>query len=385
MRKFDKIKDSFFQLKGLTTIGAADIGGNVISATFWFYMAATLDVKDYGEIAYLLSIASIASAVSMTGSTNTLMVYTAKNIKIQSAVYTISLGAAAITSIVVFLYFDNFGVSLYIIGAVIFGLGTAEILGSKKYLSYSRFLITQKILMVVFSILLYYLIGIEGIIIGIALGYFHYIIRIYDGFKNSKIEFSILKSKFGFMANSFMLNLANAFSGSLDKIIIAPILGFTLLGNYQLGIQVLSILLILPNISLKYMLPQEASGNPNIKLKTLIVLISILLTGCGIIISPIIIPIMFEKYTEAVQIIQILSLSLIPMSIIVTYQSKFLSMEKSKIILISAVIYLSTQITLILILGKIYGVNGMAAAFVIATTVQCIFYVCVSKYVKFQS
>ena len=385
MRKFDKIRDLFFQIKGLITIGSADIGGSVIGATFWFYMAATLDVKDYGEIAYLLSIAGIASAVSMTGASNTLMVYTAKNIKIQSAVYTISLSAAAITSIVVFLYFHNFGISLYIIGAVIFGLATAEILGSKKYLSYSRFLITQKILMVVFSIVLYYLIGIEGIIIGIALGYFHYIIRIYDGFKNSKIEFSTLKSKFGFMMNSFILNIANAFSGSFDKIIIAPILGFTLLGNYQLGIQVLSILLILPSISLKYMLPQEASGNPNIKLKTLTVLISILLTSCGIFLSPIIIPVLFAKYTEAVEIIQILSLSLIPISITVTYQSKFLSMEKSKIILIGALIYLSTQITLILFLGKMYGVNGMAAAFVLAATVECVFYVCVSKYVKLQS
>ena len=384
MRKFDKIKDSFLQLKGLTAIGAADIGGNVISAVFWLYMASTLDVKDYGEIAYLLSIASIASSVSMTGASNTLMVYTAKNLKIQSAIYTISLTAAAVASVVVFLLFHNFGVSLYIIGAVVFGLASAEILGSKKYLSYSRFLVTQKILMVVFSIVLYYLIGIEGIIIGIALGYFHYLIRIYKGFKNSKIEFSTLKSKFGFMMNSFILNLANAFSGSVDKIIIAPILSFTLLGNYQLGIQVLSVLLILPNIAFKYMLPHEASGNPNTKLKSLIILISVLLTGCGILLSPIIIPALFAKYTDAVQIIQILSLSLIPMSIIITYQSKFLSMEKSNVILISAAIYLATQITLIVILGKIYGVNGMASAFVLAVIVECLFYIGVNKYVKLQ-
>ena len=109
MRKFDKIKDSFLQLKGLTTIGAADIGGNAISAVFWFYMASTLDVKDYGEIAYLLSIASIASSVSMTGASNTLMVYTAKNVKIQSAIYIISLSVAAVTSVAVFLVFHNFG------------------------------------------------------------------------------------------------------------------------------------------------------------------------------------------------------------------------------------------------------------------------------------
>ena len=380
MKKFDIIKDSFLQLKGLTTIGLADIGSSAISAVFWFYMASTLGAKDYGQISYFLSIASIASSVSMTGASNTLMVYTAKNVKIQSAIYVISISAAIIASIVIFFLFQNFGISLYIIGSVIFGLASAEILGNKNYNSYSRFLVTQKILMVIFSIVLYYLIGIEGVIIGIALGYFPYIIRIYDGFKKSKIEFNTLKSKFGFLMNSFILNLSNAFSGSIDKIIIAPLLGFTLLGNYQLGIQVLAVLQILPNVAFKYMLPHEAGGNQNKRLKFLIIAIAIILTGCGILLSPLIIPTLFTKYTNVVGVIQILSISLIPMSIIIAYQSKFLSMEKSNVILISAGIYLATQITLILILGKIYGVNGMAAAFVLATCAECIFYVFVNKF-----
>ena len=382
MKRFDRLKDLFLQLKGLTTIGLTDIGSSAISAVFWFYMASTLGAKDYGQISYFLSIASIASSVSMTGASNTLMVYTAKNVKIQSAIYVISISTAIIASMVVFFLFQNFGISLYIIGSVIFGLASAEILGSKNYNSYSRFLVTQKILMVIFSIVLYYLIGIEGVIIGIALGYFHYIIRIYDGFKKSKIEFSTLKLKFGFLMNSFILNLSSAFSGSIDKIIIAPLLGFTLLGNYQLGIQLLGVLQLLPNIAFKYMLPHEATGNQNKRLKFIIIVLAAILTSCGILLSPIIIPSLFAKYTNVVEVIQILSVSLIPMAIGIGYQSKFLSMEKSNVILISAGIYLSTQITLILILGKIYGVNGMAASFVLATCAECAFYVFVSKFNK---
>ena len=382
MKRFDRLKDLFLQLKGLTTIGLTDIGSSAISAVFWFYMASTLGAKDYGQISYFLSIASIASSVSMTGASNTLMVYTAKNVKIQSAIYVISISTAIIASMVVFFLFQNFGISLYIIGSVIFGLASAEILGNKNYNAYSRFLVTQKILMVIFSIVLYYLIGIEGVIIGIALGYFPYIIRIYDGFKKSKIEFNTLKSKFGFLMNSFILNLSNAFSGSIDKIIIAPLLGFTLLGNYQLGIQLLGVLQLLPNIAFKYMLPQEAGGNQNKRLKFLIIVIAAILTNCGIFLSPIIIPVLFTKYTNVVGVIQILSVSLIPMAVGIGYQSKFLSMEKSNVILISAGIYLATQITLILILGKIYGVNGMAASFVLATCAECAFYVFVSKFNK---
>ena len=74
MKRFDRLKDLFLQLKGLTTIGLTDIGSSAISAVFWFYMASTLGAKDYGQISYFLSIASIASSVSMTGASNTLKI-----------------------------------------------------------------------------------------------------------------------------------------------------------------------------------------------------------------------------------------------------------------------------------------------------------------------
>ena len=59
------------------------------------------------------------------------------------------------------LIFSQIGVSLYILGFVIFSLATAEILGKKQYKNYSGYLITQKILMVGFSLFFYYYIGLE--------------------------------------------------------------------------------------------------------------------------------------------------------------------------------------------------------------------------------
>ncbi|WKT58326.1 polysaccharide biosynthesis C-terminal domain-containing protein [Candidatus Nitrosotenuis chungbukensis] len=92
----------------------------------------------------------------------------------------------------------------------------------------------------------------------------------------------------------------------------------------------------------------------------------------GITLSPIVIPTFFPKFIDAIQVFQIVSLSIIPSTINMTFVSKFLGMEKSKFVLISSGTYLVTQVTLILILGDIYGINGIATAFVISVCIQTI-------------
>jgi O-antigen/teichoic acid export membrane protein len=232
------------------------------------------------------------------------------------------------------------------------------------------------------SVGLYYLIGFQGIIIGIALSSFPYIIRIYQGFKDSKIDFKLLKPRFRFMMTSYLTYLSDAFGGSIDKLIIAPLLGFALLGNYHLGLQFLNVLGIIPAIVYKYVLPHDATGNPNKKLKKITVIISVIIAITSIIISPILVPIIFPKYTEAVGVIQIVSLSLIPSTISLMYMSRFLGNEKNKIILIGAIFYLGIQVVSIIILGSIFGTNGAAAALDISAVSHMIYYIIADKVVK---
>ena len=53
------------------------------------------------------------------------------------------------------------------------------------------------------------------------------------------------------------------------SIFVAPLFGFAILGNYQLGIQLVAILGILPGIVYQYILPRDSSGESNKKLKKL--------------------------------------------------------------------------------------------------------------------
>ena len=373
------MKEFLKKFKDLGVVGIGNITASLISGIFWFYFASLLGAEQYGEVSYYISIAVIASTLSFLGLGNAIIVYTAKGEKIQPPIFVVGTISSIITLVAVFLIFSQIGMSLYIVGYVIFSLATSEILGKKQYKNYSSYLITQKILMVGFSLFFYYYIGLEGVILGIALSFFPYIKRIYSSIKNDKIDFTLIRPRVGFIINSYALDLSRTFSGYTDKLIVAPLFGFAILGNYQLGIQVLAVLTILPGIVYQYILPRDSSGDSNKKLKKLTILVSVILAGLGFILAPLVLPILFPKYTEAIEVIQIVSLSVIPSTVNLMYISKFLGNELSKIVLIGSGIFLSIQIISIFILGELFGVNGVAIALVLGASAEAIFLVTVNK------
>ena len=369
----NKFRDlSFYSIGTLVTNG---IGG-----LFWLYMASLLGTEGYGEISYLISIGIMAGTISLAGMSNLIIVYGAKNIKIQSTVFLIGLISSGIVASIVFFVVDsNITLSLYIIGYVVFTLITAELIGQKLFVKYSKIIIIQKIMLVIFSIILYHLIGLQGIILGIAISFLVFILMMYKTFKQVKIDFPILKSKYKFSINSFLLDISNAFHGSLDKIIIAPILGFSLLGNYQLGLQFIGLLYLIPGMLFSYVLTHDASGNSTKLVKKIIIIISIILAVLSIILSPILLPIVFPQFTEAIIIIQIMSVSIVPSAIASTYISKYLGSENSRIVLIGSGLYLLIQVISIIVLGNMYGVNGVALSIVISALVHVVYFIIVDK------
>jgi O-antigen/teichoic acid export membrane protein len=139
---------------------------------------------------------------------------------------------------------------------------------------------------------------------------------------------------------------------------------------------------LFPSIIYQYILPQDASGVPNVLLKKITIMGSVGTAILGIVFSPIFVPIVFPEFHEAVIIIQIMSLGVIPGTINYMYISKFLGELRGKIVLLGSGIYLGTIILGIIILGRIFDVNGLAMAFVLAGTIESIFLIGVSKLEK---
>ena len=378
---WSQFKTIINKFRDLTFFSTATIVTNGIGGVFWLYMASLLGTEGYGEISYIISIAVISSTISLAGMSNIIIVYSAKNIKIQSTVFLIGLISSGITATIIFFFIaKDVTISLYIIGFVMYTLVTAELIGRKLFFKYSKIIVVQKIFLIIFSIILYHLIGLQGIVLGISLSFLIFGFILYQSFKEIKIDFSIFKGRYRFAINSFLLDISLAFNGSLDKIIIVPLLGFSLLGNYQLGLQFISLAYLVPGMLFAYILTHDSSGNSTKFIKRIIITISIVITIITIILSPILVPILFPKFLEAIVVIQIMSIGIIPSAIVSTYISKYLGAANSKIVIIGSGIFLGIQIISIIILGNIYGLNGVAVSGAISVFIHMVYFVMIDRF-----
>jgi len=367
---WNNFKKKIIQQKDLASIGFANITGSGISAVFWLYIASVIDPGEYGEIHYFIAIAALAQIISLIGSSNVLTVYTAKKIKIQATLFFISILVAITSAVIIIIIFSRLDAALLVLGYIIFEMVNAVLLGKKAYTEYSKYFLSQKILMLVFGIGFYYFIGFDGILYGLVLSFIPYTVLVFREFKETKIDFSLLKSRKGFIVNNYAMGVSGRVSSTIDKLIIAPLLGFALLGNYSLALQLFVILLIVPTIIYKYLLPHDATGESNGKLRYVAMLLSIGIAVLGIGLSPYIIPNLFPKFIDAIDAIQIMSVAIIPATLTLLYTSKLLGLEKSKFVLTAEIISASTLIAGFIILGPIFGIMGLASVFVLSVTLE---------------
>jgi O-antigen/teichoic acid export membrane protein len=168
--------------------------------------------------------------------------------------------------------------------------------------------------------------------------------------------------------------LAGSFGSQLDKIIVVPLLGSAVLGNYSLALQVITVFTMFTTILFKFLLTQESSGIQNRSLIQIVIIISAIISVLGVFLSPLVIPNFFPKYVDAGVAIQIMSLSIIPTTITTICTSRLLSKEKSKLVLIGNILGLIIIILGILILGSMYGTMGIAMSFVLASILKAVYF-----------
>ena len=218
-----KVKKHFEKIKDLASIGVSNIAAMGISAIFFLYIASLIGEEGYGNLSYLFAIGNIVGNIALLGSSDVLVVYRAKNVKIQSTIFLIVVITSIISSIVTYVFIESIVVSLFILGMVIFTLTIHEAIGIKNFKKYSLYIISQRILGIILALILYFYIGLEGIILGYALGYLPFAIFGYRSCKNTPIDFQMFTTRKKFIANSYAKALMKTFSAQLDKIIIFPL------------------------------------------------------------------------------------------------------------------------------------------------------------------
>ena len=165
-------------VKGLAFIGSADILGSGISALFWLTVATLVLVEEYGQISYFISIASIGLC-SLVGSPNALMVFSTKYQKIIPTILFLTLIFTMIGSLIAFIIVQRFEIIFLMFSFIIFEASITILLGKKLYTKYSTLFVAQKIIQFGLGIGLSFLLGVNGVIIGIVLANFLLIIVFY--------------------------------------------------------------------------------------------------------------------------------------------------------------------------------------------------------------
>ena len=360
-------------LTNITKIGSANIIGSAITGVFWILLASLIGTDSYGELSYFLSIIGISSVIAMIGGGYTMQVYAAKGVKIESSLYFIGIIASTAAAITLFLIFENLGVSISVVGIVAFNFILFETLGKKLYKKYFKIFVAQKILFVILALTFYFAFGPEGILVGYGISLLLFSQIIYKSFKNTKVNFSIIRERINFLTHNYIAEISGTARNHIDKLIIAPLLGFSVLGNYFVGMQILGLMLIIPGIVFKYTLPEDSTGKSTGKIKILTITVSFFIMLIGIFVAPLVIPIVLPAYATAADLIPILSLVVIPRTVSTMIMSNFLGKENSKHVVIANIITFCVLVISIFPLSELFEVTGIAIAYVIGFSSSAVY------------
>lgn len=350
-----------------TTLGT--MGASLLGGLFWLVLASLLDVESYGLTNYYIALASVFSAVALLGLDATIITYMAKG-ETQIWYQANSLILISGLSVTIVLSLFQWTSGVLALAMVFFMMALAEALGRKKYREYATLSIGQRVAQIALSLILYYFFGILGIVFGYFLGNLLFSYKYLRFIPNFSLKVNSVKEKRTFALHSYGFNLIRNFTMNLDKVVIAPIFGYYMLGLYQLGFQFFMFLSIIPLSLYYYLLPEESSGKNKKQIKYLGVGLAVLAGILSALAVPFIINKLFPTFAESIVVVQIMCLAVIPSTVAAILNASLLGRGRSSLVLIAGAIYMAFLIGGLLLLGQIFGVYGLAVTLVLAQTVQ---------------
>jgi len=340
-------------------------------AAFYLILASILEPNLYGEISYWVAIASTFSIIFRFGLPFSISVFQAKKYTKLSqqinflAFVTSCISALILLPVSIFAAFLALSISFFVM--TLFNL-----LGLQKYKTHLKISTINGSLFLTIPIILFYMFELEGILLGMGIA------NIIGGIFYLKLvkfdisSFKIIKPKFHVLIHNFGIDVSNNLPRMIDKILIVPLLGFFLTGLYQLNLQILFALEILPIALHSFLLSEESSGKKHNRLLYFIVIISIVIVIIAYFISPFAIQTIFPKYVEALPSLQILLPSLIPLSISAIFSSKLQAEESTKVGY-SGIVRIGSLLSLIAILGPSLGLIGLSLSVLLSASINTLF------------
>ena len=355
------------QHRDVLYVAVGQLGGMALGAIFWILMATILLPGEYGKVNFLISIATFASFGTSLGLGRTIAAYYPKEGEeelISGSVILViiaSMIAAGISAV-----FGQILVGLLIIGLSFFTTAYWIELGRRVYKKYMWLWIGVKLVCVPLALLMYFQIGLSGVLLGYALP--HVAIALWS-FRD--LHFSAnpglkeVRKKASFARQSLGTDLAMGSSIWSDKIVVGVLFSFSMLGIYQFAYQIYMLMSFLPVALASYLLPEKSAKINTRKVELWGVGISLLFALIAAVFAPLIIPWLFPKYAGSVPLIQIMGFAVIPATVAAVKMSGFFASDRPRPVLVSYLLAVLVGIAGIVLLGGYFGAIGLAMSAVL--------------------
>ncbi len=357
--------------KNFSYIAGGRIIAAVILAIFYLIFAALLEPTDYGEMSYLIALAGTFSVVSRFGIPQTVVVYRAKeNIQLTNQINLLGLLTTSAASIM--LVFINEFSAILCLGISLFFLYKHNLLVEKRYRDFMKNSILRSLLAFAIPFPLYFVLGVPGVILGMAIGAIISGLWLVNSISFKKVSFGLIKEKYKVLLSNFGVDASSNLVRWVDRLLVGAAFGFFSLGFYHFNMQILFALEILPRALYQFLLSEESSGKSHKKINYLVVLAAGLIIVSVIFLAPTVIEQFFSKYTDGIFSLQIIVISLLPISISSIITAKMQAAE-SKSVGYSAIIRIGSLLILLSLLGNVYGLTGFSLAVLVSTILNTIF------------
>ena len=357
--------------KQFSFVGIGKIVGSGLSAIFFILFASILEPSKFGELSFLIEIAQTTSIISRLGFNHTVTIFQGKEDKKTSQqINNFVILSTSICSI--FLLFINPFVALLTLSMSFFVMSQHNILGKSNYKFFMNISILQGLFHLLFVIIMYVLFNLEGILIGMCISNLICSFPFLKSFSKFNFNFVKLRKIWKISIHNFGVDASTNLSRRIDKVMIAPIFGFTSVGIFQFNTQILFALELIPLALHSFLLSEESRGNKSKKLIFYILILSTLVSIFIFFLSPIFVDQFFPKYSDGIFSLQILGFTIIPLTIASILSAKLQVMESTKVGF-AALIRIGSIIILIPILGNWLNLTGLSLSLLLSSIFYSIF------------
>jgi len=359
--------------KSLKDFTYVTLGGTIpagLQAGFYIIFATILEPEIYGKMAYFIALAGTFSVIGRFGFPHSIVVFQAKgNLNASNQAKILALITISAASII--LIYLNVYAALLCFGLSLYSLNQSNFLGSKKYKEFFQIGLLKGILIISLPILLYFVWEIPGILIGIAISNFIPSTNFLKKLNRQVQSFDFIKKKFKILSQNFFVDSSISLTRWVDKLLIVPFFGFTFVGIYHFNLQILFALVLIPTSLHSYLLAEESHGRTQKKVILIATIGSIFLVILTIFLGPYVISSLFPKYSEGIESLQILIISLVPLTITAMLTAQLQAKYSTKVGFPSLA-RLGSLLVLLFVLGQWFGLIGFALAVLFSTIIELI-------------